>query len=91
MFHFDLNRILQEGLYGIDWNGMQGNVLILSLIILLVVSLIKKIKKQTIDVFLMNQTILFRWGVIIILFFMVIIFGEYGQQFDAQQFVYFQF
>lgn len=87
----DLNRVLQGGLYGIDWSGMQGNVLLLSLILLLLVSLIRKITNQTIDIFLMNQTLLFRWGTMIFLLFMIIIFGEYGQQFDAQQFVYFQF
>lgn len=88
---FDAGKIKNEGLYGVNWENIQGGILLLSLGVLLLVSLIRKIKNQTIDTFLMEQTLLFRWGSILFLLFMIILFGEYGQGFDAQQFVYFQF
>ncbi len=88
---FDLGRIVNQGLYGINWDDLQVNVLIFSLILLLLVSLIKYVMKQTIDEFLMNQTIVFRWISIIFVIFIIIMYGEYGSQFDASQFIYFQF
>lgn len=91
LYNMDMGRVKTEGLYGINWGDIQGNILIISLVLLFLASLIKKITNQTIDEFLMNQTILFRWCSVILLLFMIIIYGEYGQGFDAQQFVYFQF
>ena len=78
-------------MYGIDWGRLQGGVLLLSLTLLIIVSLIRKFRNQTIDVFLMEQPLLFRWAGIILILFMILIYGAYGREFDAQQFVYFQF
>jgi D-alanyl-lipoteichoic acid acyltransferase DltB (MBOAT superfamily) len=88
---FDLKDIMTYGLYGIDWEEMQGSVIVFSLILLFLVSLVKYVRKQNIDEFLMNQTIVFRWTSIICVLFLIVIFGQYGSQFDAAQFIYFQF
>jgi D-alanyl-lipoteichoic acid acyltransferase DltB (MBOAT superfamily) len=88
---FDLKKILNGGMYNVDWQEMRGNVLVFSLLLLLLVSLIKYVRKQTIDAFLMEQTIVFRWICILLLLFITIIYGQYGSQYDATQFIYFQF
>ena len=91
IFNNDIDRIAEAGMYGIDWGRLQGGVLLLSLTLLIIVSLIRKFRNQTIDVFLMEQPLLFRWAGIILILFMILIYGAYGREFDAQQFVYFQF
>jgi hypothetical protein len=88
---FDLKRILNEGMYNMDWQEMQGNVFVFSLLLLLLVSMIKHVRKQTIDAFLMEQTIVFRWICLLLLLFITIIYGQYGSRYDAAQFIYFQF
>lgn len=67
------------------------NILIVSLVILFLVDLVRYLKKQTLDVFLMSQNLWFEWFAVIGLIVMIFIFGEYGPTFDPQQFIYFQF
>lgn len=38
-----------------------------------------------------EQNIWFRWGVYLVAIFLVLIFGVYGPEYDASQFIYFQF
>jgi len=84
--------VLFDGtLYTLGLDRAEFDVLIVSLIVLLIVDLIKYIKKQRIDEFLNNQCIWFRWTALFALIFSIIIFGMYGPEYNAINFIYFQF
>jgi len=89
----DINpwTLFDGSLYTLGLEQKECMVLIVSIIILLLVDLVKFRRNQQLDVFLGEQCIWFRWGVLIILFFMTILFGIYGSGYNASQFIYFQF
>ena len=74
-----------------DSGTMECNILIVSAVLLFLVDLLKYLKKQSIEVFLKEQCIWFRWGVIFALIITVLVFGIYGIKFESSQFIYFQF
>ena len=61
------------------------------LIILLLVDIVRAVKKCDIGEFLLQQNLWFRWVVLIVLIFCVVLFGEYGIHFDSGKFIYFDF
>lgn len=84
--------VLFDGeIYTLGLDRIEMNILIVSLVILFLVDLVRYLKKQTLDVFLMSQNLWFEWFAVIGLIVMIFIFGEYGPTFDPQQFIYFQF
>lgn len=83
--------LFDKSLYTIGLNQTEVNVLILSLVILFLVDLVRYLKGVTIDVFLSEQNLWFKWGVAFLLLFGIIIFGIYGPSLEARQFIYFQF
>lgn len=78
--------LLELGLSCAEWA-----VLAAALLILLLVSLIREYKNETLDLFLARQSIWFRWLVLMILFSFIFLFGMYGPDYDESQFIYFQF
>lgn len=78
-------------LYTIGLERYEANVLIVSVIVLLLVDLVRYLKKQRIDEFLREQNLWFRWGVMIVMIVMIVVYGKYGPDYDANQFIYFQF
>lgn len=83
--------LLDGEIYNLGLDRIEMNILIVSLVILFLVDLVRYLKKQTLDVFLMSQNLWFEWFAVIGLIVMIFIFGEYGPAFDPQQFIYFQF
>lgn len=84
--------VLFDGsLYNLGINRFQANVLLVAVVILLLVDLIREKKKQRIDEFLAAQNLWFRWLFILLLIIMIVVYGAYGQVYDAKQFIYFQF
>ena len=83
--------LFNGGLYNLGLDRVEMNILVFALLLLFLVDFVRYAKKQTIDIFLLEQNIWFEWTVIIVLILMLFIFGEYGPSFDAQQFIYFQF
>ncbi len=74
--------------YGLDKKGMA--VLIVSLVVLLVVGILQenglKIREA-----LARQNLVFRWGIILLLLAVVMVFGIYGPSYDASAFIYGRF
>ena len=83
--------LFNGGIYELGLDRVEMNILVFSLILLILVSIIRYRKKQTIDMYLMSQNLWFEWGAVIGVILLIFIFGEYGPAFDAQQFIYFQF
>lgn len=78
-------------IYTLGLDRPEMNILVVSICLLCLVDLIRYKRKITLDFFLMNQNLWFRWGVLLGLVIMIFVFGKYGTGFDPQQFIYFQF
>ncbi len=78
-------------LYNLGLDRFEFNILVVAVAVLFLVELVQYLKKQNIADFLQEQCIWFRWGVILGLIFATIVYGIYGIQFEASQFIYFQF
>lgn len=83
--------LFNGSLYELGISRQQANVLLVALVLLLLTDLIRERKKQRIDEFLSAQNLWFRWLVLIFMLVLVIVYGAYGQVYDAKQFIYFQF
>ncbi len=74
---------------GLDYAEI--SILCIALSTLLCVDLIQYKKDIKFDTFIMQQNIVFRWCVLWYLMIMILVFGIYGQGYNAQTFIYFQF
>lgn len=84
--------VLFDGsLYTLGLDRMEVSILMAALTVLFVISCIRYRLHQNIDTFLGEQCIWFRWLVLLVLIFGVVIFGVYGPEYDVTQFIYFQF
>jgi len=70
---------------------LEMNILVISLVCLFVVDLIKYRRSVSVSDVLMKQNLWFRWVVVIGLIVAVLVFGEYGIDFDSNKFIYFDF
>ncbi len=77
------------GLLGLDYAEL--TILLLSCMLLFVVDLIKYKRGLRLDSFLDQQNTPFRWAWIMIISIIILVFGVYGNAYDAQAFIYFQF
>lgn len=78
-------------LYQLGLTQADLRVLLAALVTLLLVSLIRERRGETLEVFLAGQGLWFRWMVILYLFAFLFLFGMYGPEYDESQFIYFQF
>lgn len=81
---------LDGSIYGLGLSQKQFHLMIFSLLILLVADWLKYKKISILDKIL-DQDIWCRWSVYITGILFVLIFGIWGNAYDAQAFVYFQF
>jgi D-alanyl-lipoteichoic acid acyltransferase DltB (MBOAT superfamily) len=78
-------------LYTLGLNYQECHILFFALLALLAVDWLQQKKKMTIDLFLKEQWIVFRWVVVLLLLFSTLLFGRYGPGFDSAEFIYSQF
>lgn len=78
-------------IYNLGLDRPEFNILMAAVLVLFLADLVRYLKKQTIDVFLREQCIWFRWGVVMLLILSTMVYGIYGVKFDSAQFIYFQF
>lgn len=78
-------------LYSLSLSRQEMNILLISAFALLFVDYMKRRKNFRFENIADNQSSWVRGLVIFVLIFVVVIFGAYGYNFDAQQFIYFQF
>lgn len=83
--------LFDKSLYTCGLNENEFSVLFFAIVVLLLIDLVKRMTGKTIEVWLGEQQIWFRWTVIFVLLFTCILFGVYGEGYDASQFIYFQF
>ena len=83
--------LFNGGIFYLGLDRVEMNILVVSILLLILVDLVRYKKKITIDAFLMEQNLWFEWVSIIGFIVMIFVFGKYGPEFNAQQFIYFQF
>lgn len=90
-FKIDLWALSDGTLYTLGLDRIEMNILAAGLVILFLVDLLRHLKNKRIDIFLESQNLWFRWTIVFAFMYAIIIFGKYGVDFDAQQFIYLQF
>ncbi len=80
-----------EGLYKFGLDRIEVNILFVALITMFLVELLKYLKNKRVSDFIVEQNLWFRWIVMIGLVVSILVYGEYGVNFDSNQFIYFQF
>lgn len=75
--------------FGLDIKEM--NILIAAVALLLIADIIRYVKGLNPGEFLYKQNLWFRWAVLIILVVVILVYGEYGIDFDSNSFIYFDF
>lgn len=83
--------LFNQTLYTLGLNQKEMHILLIALCVLFLIDLIRYKHNLLLDIYLDTQCLWFKWGSIFFLFFSIIIFGIYGPEFDAKQFIYFQF
>lgn len=84
-------KLYDQSVYNLGLDVREMHILIAAIVLLLFVDSIRYVKNQMVHSFLREQCIWFRWGMMFTLFFFILVFGAYGPDFDARQFIYFQF
>ena len=77
-------------LSALSWNRNDVIILGIGLLFLLIISIYKEKNINVFDI-IDKQILPLRWGIYYILLFGVLIFGVYGSEYDASQFLYMQF
>lgn len=80
--------LFDDSLLKLGLDQLEMNVLIVSILIMLVVDFIQYYKKTRLDQMLETQCLWFKWGVIILLFTLIWVFGQYGPTFNSNMFIY---
>ena len=83
--------LFDQSLYNLGLNQTEVHILLFSLFMLFLIDFVRYKRGVTVDVFLKEQCLWFRWGVIFFMIFFIFIYGIYGPTFEAKQFIYFQF
>ena len=86
----NLSVLFDGGLYSLGLSRIDFTIGLLSIFTLLAVDILHERKVQ-IRSWILNQNLWFRWTVYFLAVFAVLIFGFYGPNYDAAQFIYFQF
>lgn len=88
---FDPWILFNGGLYELGLDQREIHILIASLLVLFLADMIRYKKGMMLDAFLLTQNFWFGCIVIVLLLIATFVFGVYGPEFDARQFIYFQF
>ncbi len=70
---------------GVSWADI--NIIIFAVLLLIIVGILRE-KYGYARVWMDRQGVVFRWGVWILLFLLVLIYGKYGPGYDAADFIY---
>ena len=88
---FDVWSLFDESVYYLGLDKKEMGVLAAGILILLIVDACYAKKKMLFDALVKEQCLAVQYGIVAVLLVMVIVFGVYGEGYDASQFIYFQF
>lgn len=87
----DIWNLFNGTVYNLGLDVLQMDILGLFLAVVFAVDYIKYKTQKNIDTLLLEQNWIFRCIVMVALFAAILVFGMYGPDFNAQDFIYFQF
>lgn len=67
------------------------NIALISIIFIAIVDALKYTRGKDLNMVLSEQCIWFRWGIYIMIFVSIVVYGLYGANFESIDFIYFQF
>ncbi len=85
----DFSFLFGDGLMKLGLAGPELKVALLSVVVLLVGDYLQR--KMCVSKAIMRQALVFRWVIYLAIIAVIAVFGIYGPNFDASQFIYFQF
>ena len=89
-FHFyEFPLDIKKELVSFGLNGKNYVVLLIGLIVLLIVDILQE--KKSVRERIEKRSIWIRWGLYLVAFLIILLFGMYGPGYDQTQFVYMQF
>ena len=83
--------LFDQSIYKLGLDIREMHILYIALLVLLAVEILKYKNRENLTEILSRQWIGFRWGVLLFLIYMCVMFGYYGPGFQSSQFIYFQF
>lgn len=90
MFTFNWNILFDGSLYELGVDRHYTGVMLIGILVLLIVDYQKYQNRDVIEI-IIAQDWWFRVAIVLGLLFMCMVFGCYGEMYDTQQFIYFQF
>ena len=87
----DIGVLFNGELYQLGLTVNDLHALLFCLLILLLIDFVRYYKNIRIERFLSSQNLWFKWAVLLTLIFCIVIFGHYGLNYDAAEFIYFKF
>jgi D-alanyl-lipoteichoic acid acyltransferase DltB (MBOAT superfamily) len=88
---FDVWSLFDESVYYLGLDKKEMHVLIVGIIILVIVDAYYVLKNRFFDSLIKEQCLAVQYIMVAIILVMVVVFGVYGEGYDATQFIYFQF
>ena len=89
--HFDIWSFFDEALLNLGLDRKEIHVLLFGIVLMVIVDFYYQFKKAYFDQMVKSQCLAVQYIVTIALFLMILVFGIYGEAYDATQFIYFQF
>lgn len=88
---FDIWSLTAGNIYHMGLDEKEMEVLFFAIFILILVDWLYEKKKMYFDTLVKGQSLVAQYLISIVLLVMILVFGIYGQGYDATQFIYFQF
>ena len=88
---FDIWSLTSGNIYHMGLDEKEMGVLLFAIFILILVDWMYEKKKIYFDTFVKERSLIVQYLIAIALLAVILIFGIYGQGYDATQFIYFQF
>lgn len=88
---FEVWSLFDGTIYNLGLDQMEMTVLGLGIVILLITDACYAKKKELFDTLVKKQCLAVQYVIVAVLLVMILVFGIYGEGYDAAQFIYFQF
>lgn len=89
--NFDFGVLFNGTLFKLGLVKNDMTALGIGVVILFLTELVRYKKNMRIEKYLCTQNLWFKWTVLIVMILCVVLFGEYGINYNAAEFIYFQF
>lgn len=88
---FDIWSFFDESIFSLGLDRKEMGVLLFAIVLLLLMDIYYVLKKGYFDIFVKEQCLAAQYLIVAFILVMIIVFGIYGEGYDASQFIYFQF